>query len=134
MTRSLVVCVMLAASACSAHDPAESVEASEPQALVAPPARGCAVILCKPGYVCKEGCDGPRCVPLPPSDPECRVDADCRLFSDYCEGCNCVALGAKEPNPICKGDLVQCFVDPCLNLQARCEYGSCVASSGAAVE
>ena len=135
MTRSLILCALLAASACAVQgvdQPTE--EAVEPQALVAP-GRSCAVIRCRPGYTCKETCNGAQCVPLQgPTDPECKVDADCRLFSDYCDGCNCVALGVNEPAPICTGDVVQCLVDPCRELEARCEYGSCVVSSGAATQ
>jgi hypothetical protein len=110
--------------ACSAQTIPEA--AGNESALVVPrPAGGCAAILCLKGTVCEESCGEARCVPIKP-EPECVEDADCRLFSDYCEGCNCVALGNGEPNPTCNGNTVQCFVDPCRLLQARCEYGSCV--------
>ena len=43
----------------------------------------------------------------------CFSDADCRVFADYCNGCNCIALGVAQPDPHCNGTLVQCFADPC---------------------
>ena len=126
-----IVYLVALLGACAAQgvpDPSTS-EALESQALVAP-RPGCAVILCPKGTVCEESCGEARCVPVEPKR-ECVKDSDCRLFSDYCEGCNCVALGNGEPDPKCAGDLVQCLVDPCRNLEARCEYGSCVVSEGA---
>ena len=29
----------------------------------------------------------------------CRTDSVCRLFSDYCTGCDCRALGVNDPDP-----------------------------------
>ena len=122
MKNVLYLAVLL--GACSAQTLPES--ASNESALVAPrPIGGCSVIRCPKGTMCEESCGQARCVPIEPK--ECVQDSDCRLFSDYCEGCNCVALGIGEPDPKCNGNIVQCLVDPCRNLQARCEHGSCVA-------
>jgi len=55
----------------------------------------------------------------------CRTDSDCRTFSDYCEGCDCLALGRCDPDPVCKTEGVQCLVDPCSNQQAVCTAGRC---------
>lgn len=43
----------------------------------------------------------------------CTEDSDCRAFSDYCGGCFCRALGTTDPDPVCSGMMVTCFVDPC---------------------
>lgn len=124
-----LLCLVVLLGACSAEAIPEA--ATSESALVAPrPIGGCAVVRCPKGTMCEENCGQARCVPIEPK-PECVTDADCRLFSDYCEGCNCVALGHGEPNPKCNGNIVQCFVDPCLNLQAQCVYGSCVAGNAA---
>ena len=32
-------------------------------------------------------------------DKTCYSDSDCRLFSNYCGGCNCNALTVTEPDP-----------------------------------
>ena len=55
----------------------------------------------------------------------CSFDNDCRTFSNYCDGCSCRALGVSEPDPVCDGTLVQCFVDPCLEFEAYCRGGQC---------
>lgn len=88
----------------------------------------CAVVRCRAGYECVSHGRIARCVPA----PECKVDSDCQLYSDYCEGCNCIALAPGEKAPVCHGTTVQCFVDPCRSAVATCEQGSCVAGSGAA--
>ena len=128
MTRIILLATLL--GACSAQTaPQTASETAESQALIRPRPNPCAAILCQVGYVCEVNCDGTgECVPAAPK-PECRTDADCRLFSDYCEGCNCVALGRGESDPKCDGTIVQCLVDPCLGVEARCEYGSCVAGA-----
>lgn len=121
-----LVCLVALLGACSAQTIPDAT--SNESALVAPRPVGCDVVRCPKGTVCEESCEGPRCVPTYPK-PECVKDSDCRLFSDYCEGCNCVALGIGEPNPECSGTIVQCLIDPCLNVKAHCEYGSCVAGA-----
>ena len=57
----------------------------------------------------------------------CKADGDCRLFSDYCTGCDCRALGANEKNPICSGPGVRCIRDPCDDKRAACQGGRCAA-------
>jgi len=74
-------------------------------------------ICTKPGGFCTEQfCDPPV---------ECKSDTDCRTFSDYCTGCDCRALANSEPDPVCPGPGVQCFVDPCFNQSAACVAGQC---------
>jgi hypothetical protein len=82
---------------------------------------------CKPGSICPAVCYG-TCQPRPTG--QCSSDADCRTFSDYCEGCNCRALAQTDPDPKCSGTLVQCFVDPCLDREAFCNYGRCALRPG----
>ena len=126
MKKFLCLIALLGGCAAEAAPAASEGEGLDTQALVAPGAHpSCATILCRAGYVCEESCGSASCVPV--TRPECTKDADCRLFSDYCGGCNCLTLGPKEPNPKCTTGQVQCLVDPCRNLEARCEHGSCVA-------
>jgi hypothetical protein len=78
-----------------------------------------------PGGACTQQlCDPPTA--------QCRTDADCRAFSFMCTGCDCLALGPKDPEPICNGPGVLCFADPCLNKKAVCESGKCVIATPAA--
>ncbi len=49
-----------------------------------------------------------------------------------CTGCDCLALGPSDPEPVCQGPGVQCFADPCLNKKAACETGRCVIASASA--
>src|SRR5215203_4356209 len=49
---------------------------------------------CRPGAVCPAVCYG-VCRPRR-EQVECRRDADCRTFSDYCTGCDCRALANGE--------------------------------------
>ena len=60
-----------------------------------------------------------------PGQPRCASDAECRLFSDYCDGCACRALAPGEAEPTCKGTTVQCLVDPCQGKRAACAAGAC---------
>ena len=56
----------------------------------------------------------------------CQTDSDCRIYSDYCGGCNCRAVipnaGAALP---CTETAVQCLVDPCGQKMAVCVNGQC---------
>ncbi|HET6283515.1 MAG TPA: hypothetical protein VFH73_21340 [Polyangia bacterium] len=78
----------------------------------------------------------PRCDPndggtTPKPDASgavCTVDSDCRLFDDYCTGCNCRALGKSETDPKCSGPGVRCLVQPCANKVAACKNGQCVVA------
>jgi hypothetical protein len=90
----------------------------------------CALVRCRAGTQCEVQAGRAVCVPTVPA-PECTVDADCRLFSNYCDGCECLALASTEPNPVCKGTIVACFVDPCRGDVARCEQGQCVPGGSA---
>jgi hypothetical protein len=70
-------------------------------------------------------CVGGKCdVAFPTCPPQCATDADCRTFSDGCGGCNCRALGAKQPDPKCAGAFAACFADPCATKVAACDVGS----------
>jgi hypothetical protein len=62
-----------------------------------------------------------------PAQARCITDADCRLVSDYCDGCACRALATGEADPTCGGTIVQCFVDPCQRRRAVCQSGACAA-------
>jgi hypothetical protein len=64
----------------------------------------------------------------------CRIDEDCRLFDDYCTGCQCLALRTSDPNPKCAGPGVKCVQAPCANKMAACQSFRCavVAGGGAA--
>jgi len=66
-----------------------------------------------------------------PLSINCRTDADCRAFSDYCKGCHCRALSVTEPDPVCSGPGARCLVDPCKNVQVGCSQGRCVAGGSA---
>ena len=98
--------------------------------------RACGTSLCARGeYCCNESCGicaprGAVCIQIqcgPASEPltKCAVDADCRTASSYCDGCQCLAVGALEPDPSCHATIVACFVDPCLNKQSACINGFC---------
>jgi hypothetical protein len=56
----------------------------------------------------------------------CQIAADCRLMSDYCDGCTCRPLAKTDKDPPCAGRQVQCFVDPCSGKTVACESGACV--------
>jgi hypothetical protein len=60
------------------------------------------------------------------SGAACASDADCRLFDDYCTGCNCRPLRVSDRDPVCAGPGVRCFAQACLNKVAACERGACV--------
>jgi hypothetical protein len=59
----------------------------------------------------------------------CSIDTDCRLFDDYCGGCNCQALLKTADDPTCAGTTVNCFAAPCMNNVARCSAARCVVGS-----
>lgn len=73
----------------------------------------------------RDGGAAPDGGPAPP--PNCTVNADCRLTSDYCSVCECGARGIHDPAPgTCGVPPVQCLVPPCMNKAAICEAGRCV--------
>jgi hypothetical protein len=57
--------------------------------------------------------------------PGCHGDGDCRLFDDYCTGCDCRALLTTEADPRCTGPGVRCLRQPCGMARAVCEVGVC---------
>ena len=67
---------------------------------------------------------------LPKQPSTCKLDVDCRLFSSYCSTapCMCLAIPAKDPDPPCNGNMVNCFADPCANKKAGCDaiLGTCI--------
>ena len=67
-----------------------------------------------------------KCVPAG-TGGTCATDADCHLVSNYCGGCNCLALAAGEKEPACTGQTVQCLIDPCSTKSAVCFGGHCNA-------
>jgi hypothetical protein len=70
-----------------------------------------------------------QCMCVPDVQGQCTTDADCRLFSDYCTGCDCRSLSTRDPDPTCSGPGVRCFADPCMNKTAVCVRGQCAQSS-----
>ena len=80
-----------------------------------------------PGGVCTQQ----FCSPEPDAATlgACSLDADCRVSSDYCTGCNCRALGPKQELPACAGPGVRCLVDPCMAKVAVCKSGHCEAAA-----
>lgn len=99
-------------------------------------ANACGTSLCKGNeFCCNESCGicAPRggvctqvqCGHAPDPLAQCLVDADCRTVSSYCDGCQCLAVGAHAPDPSCHAAIVACFVDPCLHKQPVCIAGVC---------
>lgn len=83
---------------------------------------------CPSGFHCNivQGhCSG-CCAPGNTTTGACKTNGDCRLFDDYCTGCNCRVLGIGEPDPVCSGKGVQCLVAPCGNAVAVCDQGHCI--------
>ena len=86
---------------------------------------------------CREGecvdfrrdCGDGVCDPSTGECAECIVDSDCRLFNSFCDGCDCLALPANAPDPICEGSPVICLVAPCEAgpFFALCTDGACEA-------
>lgn len=53
----------------------------------------------------------------------CRSDADCRLYSSYCQmaPCMCIPLRKDSPDPPCAGGMVNCLFDPCMKFKPVCD-------------
>lgn len=83
--------------------------------ICAPPDGACTQMFCEP----KESDAGT-------APGACKVDSDCRLFDDYCTGCDCRALSKSAPDPTCSGPGVRCLRAPCQGEMAACENGKCV--------
>jgi hypothetical protein len=77
------------------------------------------------------GCPAIKCAP---PTTGCTTDADCRLYSDHCTGCDCRALLVTDADPTCSGPGVRCVADPCGGKVAACDVatGRCVAQAGVA--
>jgi hypothetical protein len=91
--------------------------------ICAPEGGFCTQQICEPG----PGGD-PTPVPAPPgaaTGGSCKADADCRLFDDYCTGCDCRALSIGDKEPTCAGPGVRCIAQPCRGKTAYCNKGTC---------
>jgi hypothetical protein len=78
--------------------------------------------LCAPhGGVCLQRQCGPSSVAL----TECTSDSDCRAFSSYCDGCQCLGCGLLDPDPSCHATMVACILDPCHHQHPACLEGVC---------
>jgi hypothetical protein len=98
----------------------------------------CGSATCGPGLVC---CNASCGICTPPSsaciqiacDPKrdaaagspCKTADDCRLFDDYCTGCDCRALAKTDPDPKCASRPVQCLRQPCADKVPACVQGKC---------
>jgi hypothetical protein len=85
--------------------------------------------ICTPpdGFCTQQLCNEPDGGNLA-TGPACRQDGDCRLFSDYCTGCDCRALLKTDKDPLCSGPGVRCLADPCRDHVAVCRDGKCAAA------
>lgn len=98
-------------------------------------AEACGTSLCKGSeFCCNESCG--ICAPRggvctqrqcgnPPVPAQCVASADCRAFSNYCDGCQCLSTGVLDPDPSCHATMVACFMDPCHHKKAACINGLC---------
>jgi hypothetical protein len=139
MKRFFWIYVIAAASALSACSGADETTTSDGDQAGASVAQGdqtllidpCALVRCRAGTQCEVQQGHAVCVPMP-AEAECKSDKECRAFSNYCDGCECLPLSASEPDPVCKGTPVACLVDPCRDAEARCVRGRCVLDAPAA--
>jgi len=115
---ALVIPVVLSIACSSAQDPTTE-DTSEAQT------GGCRVVCpkCPPNQVCPKIACYLDCNSHKPGS--CTQDTDCRLFDDYCTGCDCRALSTSQKDPVCNGPGVKCFAEPCLNHTAACVQGTC---------
>lgn len=115
---------LLVAAGCSSapdpSDPSGDVTASQAAAQT-----GCRTVCpkCRPNQPCPAIACYLDCRSNQPGS--CQSDADCRLFDDYCTGCNCVALSTNQRDPTCSGPGVRCLVEPCSGHTATCVSGMC---------
>jgi hypothetical protein len=99
----------------------------------APKKPSCSTVKCASGTHCEIRPVMCLVAPCPeiaecvPNVAACAKDGDCRLFDDYCTGCDCRALSTTEKDPVCKGPGVRCLREPCGGLAAHCDAGKCVA-------
>lgn len=112
---------LIAAVGCSsAPDPTTEAATSSEAELA-----GCRTICpkCRPNqpcpmYMCVLDCSSKK-------PGSCTKDSDCRLFDDYCTGCDCRALSSNQKDPTCSGPGVRCLVEPCAGHTAACVAGQC---------
>lgn len=112
--------VLVAAAGCSsAPDPTSEAASSEAELA------GCRTICpkCKPNQPCPMIACYLDCSSKKPGS--CTQDSDCRLFDDYCTGCDCRALSTNQKDPTCSGPGVRCLVEPCAGHAAVCVAGQC---------
>ena len=105
--------------------------------ICAPMGAACIQIACEPpdaGHTCVDNVAcikgtswSPTQCKCVPESGTCTTVADCQLVSDYCGGCNCLALSQGQKAPVCTGQMVQCLIDPCQLKNAACVSGRCVA-------
>lgn len=124
--------------ASKAHRQAAAEAADSGKLLVAGPLitkpNGSRILRAKQFYLpvgpngCSVTCSDFSCDVVCPSAGQCLSDADCRTFSNYCDGCSCEALAVSAPDPTCDGTLVQCFVDPCFDQSAVCDSATSTCS------
>jgi hypothetical protein len=89
---------------------------------------------CGAGDICPQVCYGvcaSGSASTKPPATQCKADADCRTYSDYCEGCNCRVLAKGEDAPKCATKPVNCIADPCMRQRASCVKGRCALLSTA---
>jgi hypothetical protein len=79
-----------------------------------------------PNDLSMKAMDLARAGDLAQAGSSCSVPADCRLYSNNCDGCSCEALRTDEIDPVCNGTPVSCFVDPCSGKSADCQAAHCV--------
>jgi hypothetical protein len=108
IAQPLRVLLALAALACAKADPVPP-SFPGPAEAAAPPA-------------------SPAPAPTADAGSACRTADDCRLFDDYCTGCDCRALAKDDPDPKCSGPGVRCLRQPCADKVAACVKGRCTVS------
>ena len=123
LTRSLAALVaplaLVAVVGCSSAPDESTLDSTEAAQT------GCRTICpkCRPSQPCPKIACYLDCSGKKPGS--CSVDADCRLFDDYCTGCDCRALSSHQKDPVCSGPGVRCFAQPCMNKTATCVAGMC---------
>ncbi len=104
-----------------------------------PPNQVCSMLACREICPGKKTCDVMakcaagyswsdklcNCVRDRKATASCTTNEDCRLFSDYCTGCDCRALSQNDADPTCDGPGVRCFADPYGTSTATCVNGTC---------
>lgn len=130
LTRVLFVAggigALVAAVGCSSTPDSSTDEATASQESAQ---TGCRTVCpkCAPNQICSKMPCYLDCHTNKPGS--CQSDADCRLFDDYCTGCDCRSLSTNQSNPVCSGPGVRCVVAPCGGYVAACVNGACSVRS-----